>query len=153
MHICTNETYNNKYTFKSTPLATHNKTIFLFKCPMARRTTCSSLATSNEIISIKALQWTIKSSRAKVIRIYKADGTDCLMSGSKLRKFHTVNLVSYGQTSFLALGVIACSISGEPKKGAATNLRTGLDQRTGPSLMLNTNLRTGLDWTNEPAQY
>ena len=26
---------------------------------------------------------------------------------------------------------------------AATNLQTGLDQRTGPSLMLNTNLRTG----------
>ena len=28
IHICMNETHNNKYTLNSTPLATHNKTIF-----------------------------------------------------------------------------------------------------------------------------
>ena len=50
-----NETHNNKYTLKSTPLATHNRIIF-FKCPMARRTICSSSETSIEIISIKVLQ-------------------------------------------------------------------------------------------------
>ena len=48
--------HNNKYTLKSTPLATHNKTISFFEYPMARRTICSSSETSNEIISIKALQ-------------------------------------------------------------------------------------------------
>ena len=30
IHICTNEMHINKYTLKSTQLATHNKTIFLF---------------------------------------------------------------------------------------------------------------------------
>ena len=55
MHICTNEAPNNKYTFKSTPLATHNKTIF-FEYPMARRTICGSSETSNKIVSIKVLQ-------------------------------------------------------------------------------------------------
>ena len=47
--------HTNKYTLKSTPLATHNKTFF-FEYPMARRTICSFPETSNEIISIKALQ-------------------------------------------------------------------------------------------------
>ena len=42
--------------------------------------------TSNEIISIKALQYTIKSSRAKVIRIYEAGGTGCLMEQTKTKK-------------------------------------------------------------------
>ena len=51
LRICTNETYDNKYTFKSTPLATNNKTIFLFECPMATRTICSSLETSNVVIT------------------------------------------------------------------------------------------------------
>ena len=32
----------------------------------------------------------------------------------------------------------------------ATNLRTGLDLRTGPSCCENTNLRTGPDWTSGP---
>ena len=50
IHICTNETHNNKCTFKNTPLTTHNKIIFLFEYPMARRTICSSSETSNEII-------------------------------------------------------------------------------------------------------
>ena len=36
---------------------------------------------------------------------------------------------------------------------AATNLRTGLDQQTGPSLMLNTNLWPGLDWTGPTDQH
>ena len=51
-----NEMHNNKYTFKSTPFATHNKTMFLFECPMATRTICSYSETLNEVISIKALQ-------------------------------------------------------------------------------------------------
>ena len=48
-----NEAHNNKYTLKSTPLATHNKTTFFFEYPMARRTICSPSENSNEIISIK----------------------------------------------------------------------------------------------------
>ena len=48
--------HTNKYTLKRTPLTTHNETIFLFEYPVARRTICSSLETSNEIILIKALQ-------------------------------------------------------------------------------------------------
>ena len=44
---------------------------------MARRTIYSSSETSNKIISIKALQQTIKSSRAKV------------------RKFHTAELLTF----------------------------------------------------------
>ena len=52
MHECA--THNNKYTLKSTPLATYNKAILLFwTYPMARRTICSPSETSNEIISIK----------------------------------------------------------------------------------------------------
>ena len=53
---------------------------------MARRTICSSSETSNEIISIKALQSIIKSSRAKVIKIYEAGGTGCLMERTKTEK-------------------------------------------------------------------
>ena len=36
IRIRTNETHNNKYTLKSTPLATNNKTIFHFECPRPR---------------------------------------------------------------------------------------------------------------------
>ena len=37
---------------------------------------------------------TIKSSRAKVIRIYEAGGTDCLMEPMKTR-FHTLELLTF----------------------------------------------------------
>ena len=67
------------------------KLSFFFECPMAMRivtrTICSSSETSNKVTSIKALQQTIKSSRAKVIRIYKAGGTDCLMERMKTKTF------------------------------------------------------------------
>ena len=53
---------------------------------MATRTTCSSSETSNEIISIKVLQYTIESLRVKVIRIYEVDGTDYLMEWTKTKK-------------------------------------------------------------------
>ena len=50
--------HNNKYIyFKSTPLTIHNKIIFIFECPMAwKQSIVSQPETSNEIISIKALQ-------------------------------------------------------------------------------------------------
>ena len=62
------------------------KPSFFFEYAMARRTICSSLETSNEIISIKVFQWIIKSSRVKVIRIYEAGGTGCLMKQTKTKK-------------------------------------------------------------------
>ena len=83
--------HNNKYTLKSTQLATHNKSFF-FEYTMAKRTICSFSETANEIISIKVLQETIKSSRAKVIRIYEVGGTGCRR---KLRKFHSVELSTF----------------------------------------------------------
>ena len=51
MYVCVSKTHNNKYTLRSTPLASQNKPIFLFECPMATRTIFSSLETSNVIIS------------------------------------------------------------------------------------------------------
>ena len=62
---------------------------------MAMRTICSSSETSNVVISINLLQWTIKSSCAtKVIRIYEASGTDYLMEQTKTR-FHTAELSTF----------------------------------------------------------
>ena len=86
---------NIKHTLKSTPLATHNKTIF-FKCPTARRTICSSLETSNEIISIKALQF-IKFSHAKGIKIYEVGSTDCLMDWTKTKKISYSRIINFFQ--------------------------------------------------------
>ena len=85
IRICTNETHDNKYT---TPLATNNKTIFLFECPMTTKTICSSSETSNVTIS---LQQPIKSSRAKVIIIYEAGSTDCIMEQTKTKNFIQCN--------------------------------------------------------------
>ena len=88
--------HNNKYTLKSTPLATHNKTI-IYEYPMARRTICSCSETSNEIISIKTLQKTIKSSCAKVIRIYEVGGTGCLMEWTKTKKISYSGIINFLQ--------------------------------------------------------
>ena len=60
---------------------------------MARRTTCGSLETSNETISIKKA--TIKSSRAKVIRIYEAGGTGCYNGADENRKFNTAKFMLF----------------------------------------------------------
>ena len=60
---------------------------------MARRTICGSLETSNETISIKKAN--IKSSRAKVIRIYEAGGTGYYNGADENRKFHTAELSTF----------------------------------------------------------
>ena len=70
---------------------------------MARRTICSCSETSNEIISIKVLQKAIKSSCAKVIRIYEAGGTGCLMEQTKTKKFHTAKLSAFFNNLHVAI--------------------------------------------------
>ena len=51
-----NETHNNKYTLKILHSQLTIRLSLFFEYPMARRTICSCSETSNEIISIKALQ-------------------------------------------------------------------------------------------------
>ena len=78
---------NNKYTLKVLHSQLTIKLSFFFECPIARGTICSSSETSKKIISIKTLQYTIKSSCAKLIRIYEAGGTGCLMEQMKTKNF------------------------------------------------------------------
>ena len=92
-----NVTHNKKYTLKILHLQLTIKPSSFFECPMARRTICSSSETSNEIISIKALQSTLKSSRAKVIRIYEAGCTSCLMEWTKTKKISYSGIINLFQ--------------------------------------------------------
>ena len=67
--------------------------ILSFKFPMVTRTICSPLKTPNMLISNYSTSVDyIKSSHAKVITIYRAGGTDCLMEWTKT---HTVKLSGF----------------------------------------------------------